>query len=88
MGIVKRMKHPITFAFDGSPTPVFRHLPCGSRATFDEGSGMSYRCDTCGAVVGSIAQPQECRDEMDKYSKVLPALGSKIQWDYDEGCER
>ncbi len=78
----------MTTAFDGSPTPLYQHLPCGNRATFDHNSGMSYRCDTCLTTVGSIGQPAECRSEMEKYSTVLPALGSKVKWDYDHGCER
>jgi hypothetical protein len=77
----------MTHAFDGTPTPVYRHLPCGGRAEFDHGSGFSYRCEHCCAVVGSIAMPSECRSEMDKYEKVLPALGSKVRWNYEEGCE-
>jgi hypothetical protein len=82
-----KLPNRVTQAFDGSPTPLYQYLPCGNRATFDHGSGMSYRCDQCGTTVGSIAQPAECRSEMDKYSKVLPALGSKIRWDYEQGCE-
>ena len=80
------MKRPITFAFDGSPTPLYQYLPCGNRATFDEGSGMSYRCDQCWAVVGSIGQPQECKDEAAKYD-VLKALGGTAYWDYELGKE-
>ena len=38
-----------------------QHLPCGGTAYFDFGSGISYRCENCGAVVGSIGQPQECK---------------------------
>jgi hypothetical protein len=85
-----QVKHNVlmTHAFDGSPTPVFQYLPCGSRAMFDSGSGMSYRCEDCMATVGSIGMPSECRSEMDKYEKVLPALGSKVRWDYEEGCEK
>lgn len=79
--------NPITHAFDGSPVSLYQYLPCGPRATFDHGSGHSYRCDNCGAVVGSIGQSQECKSEADKYSKVLPALGSKVKWDYDKGEE-
>ena len=62
-------------------------LPCGGEAYFDHASGISYRCADCMAVVGSIAMPRECKDEMDLYSKILPALGSKIKWDYEKGCE-
>lgn len=35
-------------------------LPCGSEAEFDYPSGISYRCTTCLAVVGSVAVPREC----------------------------
>ena len=41
-------------------------LPCGSVAYYDENSGIAFRCENCGAVVGSIAQPQRCKDEADK----------------------
>lgn len=63
------------------------HLPCGGTAEFDEGAGYGHRCWTCMAVVGSIGMPRECKTEMDKYDIVLPALGSKITWNYDKGCE-
>ena len=59
------------------------HLPCGGVAYFDFSSGISYRCETCGAVVGSIGQPQSCREEAKKY-EVLTALGGK-GWDYKKG---
>lgn len=36
-------------------------LPCGGTASFDEDSGISHRCETCFAVVGSIGMPRECR---------------------------
>jgi len=79
--------NPTTHAFDGTPVPTYQYLPCGNRATFDYASGMSYRCETCWAVVGSIGQPAECREEAKKYD-VLQALGSKAYWDYDTGKER
>lgn len=44
------------------------NLPCGGTAFFDIVSGISYRCENCGAVVGSIGQPKQCKDEMDKYA--------------------
>lgn len=75
--------NPTTQAFDGSPTPLYQYLPCGNRATFDHDSGMSYRCDQCWAVVGSIGQPQPCKDEMTKW-KNWEALGGK-GWDYNKG---
>lgn len=77
--------NPTTHAFDGTPVPTYQYLPCGNRATFD--GNHSYRCDTCGAVVGSIAQPRECKAEANKYD-VLKALGSTAYWDYDTGVER
>ncbi len=54
-------------------------LPCGGTAYFDESSGISYRCE-CGAVVGSIGMPQQCKDEMIKWEN-WAKLGGK-DWDY------
>ena len=62
------------------------HLPCGSTAYFDESSGISYRCETCMATVGSIGMPRDCKHEMDKY-EILKKLGGSVSWDYNEGCE-
>ncbi len=58
------------------------YLPCGGTAYFDEASGISYRCE-CGAVVGSIGMPAECKEEMVKYEnwKTLGGQG----WDYIKG---
>lgn len=61
-------------------------LPCGGTAYFDYDSGCAHRCE-CGAVVGSVGMHRDCKSELDKYDKVLPALGSKIRWDFDKGCE-
>jgi len=48
-------------AFDGTYTPTrLAPLPCGGIPEFDEGSGYSYRCNNCGAVIGSIAMPKNC----------------------------
>lgn len=58
----------------------FMRLPCGGAAYFDESSGIGYRCDTCNAVVGSIGQPQVCREISDQY-KFWKKLGGK-DWDY------
>ena len=55
-------------------------LPCGSTAYFDTSSGISYRCRDCMAVVGSMGQPRECKDEMQKYEN-WAKLGGK-DWDY------
>ena len=59
------------------------HLPCGGTAYFDEASGISFRCDTCMAVVGSIGQPRECVEEAKKY-EAWQKLGGK-GWDYKKG---
>lgn len=58
-------------------------LPCGGTAYFDESSGISYRCETCMAVVGSIGMPAHCKHEAEKY-RVMELLGGK-GWDYLEG---
>ena len=55
-------------------------LPCGGTAYFDVDSGISYRCEVCMAVVGSIGQPQECKDAAKKYDN-WQAMGGK-GWDY------
>jgi hypothetical protein len=59
------------------------YLPCGGVAYFDQDSGISYRCETCFAVVGSMGQPRSCREEVKKYDawKELGGQG----WDYDKG---
>ena len=59
------------------------YLPCGGVAYFDPDSGISYRCETCFAVVGSMGQPRSCREEVKKYDawKELGGQG----WDYDKG---
>jgi hypothetical protein len=49
-------------SFDGTPVP--ERLPmmnCGGTPEWDYPSQMSYRCDTCMAVIGSIAQPNICK---------------------------
>ena len=63
------------------------HLPCGGEALFDDASGCGYRCLDCMAMVGSVGMPRACKSEMDKYDKVLPALGSRVTWNYKKGCE-
>lgn len=60
------------------------NLPCGGTAYWDEGSGISYRCE-CGAVVGSIGMPKSCKDEAQKYEN-WEKLGGK-GWDYFKGSE-
>lgn len=57
-------------------------IPCGAIAAFDESSGISYRCEECMAVVGSIGQPRRCREEADKYD-LMKALGGQ-GWNYED----
>ena len=58
-------------------------LPCGGTAYFDNDSGYSYRCVDCMAVVGSIGQPQSCKDAAQMYDN-WEALGGS-NWDYKNG---
>lgn len=51
-------------------------LLCGATAHFDEASGISYRCDQCMAVVGSISMPKECKELYDM-EKVMERLSGK-----------
>ena len=62
-----------------SPEQCIR-LPCGGLAEFDEGAGFGYRCWDCMAVVGSIGQPQHCKEEAKKWDN-WELLGGK-GWDY------
>lgn len=61
-------------------------LPCGGTAYYDMESGSAHRC-RCGAVVGSVGMPSKCKEAFEKYDVILPALGSKIGWDYYRGRE-
>ena len=49
------------YDFEFNTAPMY--LPCGAVAYFDESSCIGYRCENCMAVVGSIGQPQRCKDE-------------------------
>jgi|688.fasta_scaffold330566_2 hypothetical protein len=62
------------------------HLPCSGTAYIDDGAGYGYRCDTCNAVVGSIGQPAQCKNEEQKFEN-WKKLGGK-GWDYDKGCPK
>jgi hypothetical protein len=53
------------------------HLPCGGVAYFDPDSGISYRCETCFAVVGSIGMPRSCKEEFDKEKMIAILAGKK-----------
>lgn len=61
------------------------YSPCGGIAIFDDGAGFGYRCLDCGAVIGSIGQPQRCKDEVQKYEN-WKKLGGK-GWDFFKGME-
>jgi hypothetical protein len=51
-------------------------LACGAEAIFDHNSGISYRCTTCGATVGSIGMPQHCK-EAEEAQKMWDILAKK-----------
>jgi hypothetical protein len=42
--------------------PTHIKLLCGNTASFDELSGISYRCNTCNAVVFSVGMPRHCKE--------------------------
>lgn len=48
-------------------------LLCGASASFDYSSGIAYRCNECGAVLGSIGMPRECKDlyDMERSMEIL-----------------
>ena len=51
----------MAIAFDGTRVPdTLERMNCGGIPVFDHESGFSYRCDSCGAVIGSIGQPKRC----------------------------
>jgi len=53
----------MAIAFDGTRVPnKLERMPCGGIPEFDDGSGCSYRCDFCGATIGSISQSKRCID--------------------------
>lgn len=47
-------------------------MKCGGTPEFDHGSGYAYRCNYCGAVIGSMGQPKECK-EMNDGTKYIEA---------------
>jgi hypothetical protein len=73
---------------DGSVQDVEQYIqmPCGNTAEFDYGGGCGYRCWRCMALIGSIAMPKQCNEEIDKY-RALEALGGK-GWDYNAGRQK
>lgn len=57
-------------------------IPCGAIACFDESSGIAYRCEYCFAVIGSMGQPDWCKEKAREYD-LMEKLGGK-GWRYDE----
>lgn len=64
-----------------TPSRIF--IPCGSIARWDAESGMGYRCESCFAMLGSIRQPDHCKEQSQKW-KNIEAMGGK-GWDYSTG---
>jgi len=50
-------------AIDGSTVPAsLPMMACGGVPIFDKDSGCGYRWDQCFAVIGSVSQPQHCKE--------------------------
>lgn len=58
-----------------------QYLPCGGIATYDD---LCYRCEDCGAVVGSMAMPRSCKEEFEK-QEIWQKLGGKSWSDRSNG---
>ncbi len=52
-------------------------LLCGSSASFDYGSGISYRCNECGATLGSVGMPKQCKELYDMVRTIETLQGIK-----------
>ena len=75
-------------AIDGSVVNEVIKTPCGE-AHWDYGSGCAYRCMTCMAILGSVAQPELCKQLMDENvgseeDLVNKRLGFKVEPFYKE----
>lgn len=57
------------------PKPI--ELLCGATAEFDVDSGISYRCTTCFAVVGSVGMPKDCKELYDMEDVVKKLKGKR-----------
>lgn len=57
-------------------------IPCGAIASFDQASGISYRCEDCMAVVGSVGMPRDCKEKELEY-ELLKQLGGE-GWNYED----
>jgi hypothetical protein len=57
-------------AIDGTIVPdSLPAMACGGTPLFDVDSGISYRCDTCWAVIGSVGQSKRCVEINDAAEK-------------------
>jgi hypothetical protein len=54
-------------------------LLCGSMASFDIESGISYRCDKCYAVMRSIGMPKACKELYDMQDVVDKLKGQRYE---------
>jgi hypothetical protein len=59
------------------------YLPCGGVEEFDHSSGISYRCEMCNAVLGSVGQPRSCQEEAKTWEAYEQA--GMWRWDYSKG---
>ena len=56
------MREPLIQSLHGAMVEArLPTMPCGGTPLFDRDSGCAYRCDTCLAVIGSIGQPERCK---------------------------
>lgn len=51
---------PISFDGTARVPETLPRLPCGGLPRWDYASGYAYRCEDCGAIIGSIGQSDEC----------------------------
>ena len=56
---------PMAQSISGPVPAKLPPMPCGGTPLFDSDSGCAYRCDKCFAVIGSMGQPERCK-EMNK----------------------
>ena len=64
---------PIKFSSLNQPITLL----CGNIAVFDMSSGISYRCENCSAVVGSVGMPKECQSLYEMERMVEKLKGNK-----------
>jgi len=66
-------------AFDGTNVPAtLEKMPCGGTPVFDSESGYAYRCDQCFAVIGSMGQPQRCKELNRDPATAFSVVSSKV----------